>query len=235
MRHGARLVTESTRPRGYTVRMKSLLFAAVLLLVTASLQAQVYRWVDEEGNVQFSDTPPPGDQPAETVDLPKPSTMDSYKPPAATTDTADTDTADGEKPVAYRRFSISSPPDDEALRENAGNVTITVDISPDLQPGHRLNLYLDGNLLDNGGNRSTVQLNNVPRGTHQIRAEILDGSGKVLRRTSSSFHLLRATVGRAPPPAGQPLTYPPVANTPSYPPKPAAPRYPNLPGTPGTP
>jgi hypothetical protein len=207
--------------------MKSLLIAVVLLLCTASLQAQIYRWVDEEGNVQFSDIPPPGNQPpAETVDLPKPSTMDSYRPPAEATDTTDADTAEGEKPVSYRHFSISSPPDDEALRENAGNVTITVDISPDLQPGHRLNLYLDGNLLDNGGTRTTVQLNNVPRGTHQIRAEILDASGKVLRRTSSSFHLLRATVGQAPPPAGQP---------PTYPPQPAAPRYPTLPGTPGTP
>jgi hypothetical protein len=44
----------------------------VLLLIFAFLPAaaqQVYRWVDEEGNVQFTDTPPPDERETERVQI----------------------------------------------------------------------------------------------------------------------------------------------------------------------
>lgn len=38
------------------------LFVAIaVLLATATVAAQVYRWVDKDGKVHFSDTPPPTD------------------------------------------------------------------------------------------------------------------------------------------------------------------------------
>ncbi|HDP88782.1 MAG TPA: DUF4124 domain-containing protein, partial [Thioalkalivibrio sp.] len=173
--------------RGYTAVMNRFLLALLLLTFTATLHAEVYRWVDEEGNVQFSDKPPPGDQPREVIDLPSAPVTQTYKP-SPTPPASDEERQPTEAPVAYRWFTIASPADDEPVRENAGNVTVSVDITPALQPGHRLRLYLDGILLDNGGTRTTVNLTNVSRGTHQIRAEIVDTDGKVLRRTSSTFH-----------------------------------------------
>ncbi|MDQ2069836.1 DUF4124 domain-containing protein [Natronospira bacteriovora] len=47
-------------------RLTVLLLLLVFLPVSAQ---QVYRWVDEEGNVQFSDTPPPDDEEVERVQL----------------------------------------------------------------------------------------------------------------------------------------------------------------------
>jgi glutaredoxin len=43
------------------MRMRLLLSSVILpaVLATAAAQAQPYRWVDEKGRVQFSDTPPP--------------------------------------------------------------------------------------------------------------------------------------------------------------------------------
>ena len=36
------------------------LFTAVaILLATATVAAQVYKWVDKDGKIQYSDTPPP--------------------------------------------------------------------------------------------------------------------------------------------------------------------------------
>ncbi|MCD8523984.1 MAG: DUF4124 domain-containing protein [Saccharospirillaceae bacterium] len=40
----------------------------LLLLNSLAVQADIYRWVDEQGRVQFSDRPPP-QQPSETVEL----------------------------------------------------------------------------------------------------------------------------------------------------------------------
>jgi hypothetical protein len=36
-----------------------LFFALAVLLATATVAAQVYKWVDKDGRVQYSDTPPP--------------------------------------------------------------------------------------------------------------------------------------------------------------------------------
>ena len=33
--------------------------AIAILLATATVAAQVYKWVDKDGQVQFTDTPPP--------------------------------------------------------------------------------------------------------------------------------------------------------------------------------
>ena len=36
-----------------------LFIAIAILLATATVAAQVYKWVDKDGQVQYSDTPPP--------------------------------------------------------------------------------------------------------------------------------------------------------------------------------
>ena len=43
-------------------RLPALVAAALLLPALASAQANVYRWVDKDGKVQYSDTPPPQSQ-----------------------------------------------------------------------------------------------------------------------------------------------------------------------------
>ncbi len=50
----------------------------LLVLITALIHAEIYQWRDEQGNLQFSDSPP-DDKKAETVDL-KP--ISGYSPTA---------------------------------------------------------------------------------------------------------------------------------------------------------
>jgi hypothetical protein len=51
--------------------MKNHILWAIAAMVTAGVAAaDGYRWVDDEGNVVFSQSPPPGDQPAERIQLP---------------------------------------------------------------------------------------------------------------------------------------------------------------------
>ncbi len=47
--------------------MKQLFLAIILSLSSANVPAEMYKWVDEEGNVQYTQTPPPGSASATTV------------------------------------------------------------------------------------------------------------------------------------------------------------------------
>jgi hypothetical protein len=47
--------------------MKQLFLAIILSLSYANVPAEMYKWVDEEGNVQYTQTPPPSSAPATTV------------------------------------------------------------------------------------------------------------------------------------------------------------------------
>ena len=174
-------------------------FSILALASSPALAEQTYRWIDENGNMVFSDQPPPPGVQGEAVDIPPASVVETYKPPQ--TDAAEPATGggtDADKPVRYTSLSIVNPENDAAIRENAGNVSIVVESRPALQPGHRLRLYLDGILLQDS-EKLSADLTNVERGTHTVRAEIVDGSGKVLRKATSQFHLLRHSINQATP------------------------------------
>ena len=47
--------------------MKLSLLLLSLLFVTGSASAEMYKWVDEEGNTHYTQSPPPGDIQAETI------------------------------------------------------------------------------------------------------------------------------------------------------------------------
>ena len=46
-----------------------------LALCLSGAQAEMYKWVDAEGNIQFSNQPPPKDTEAETLELEVPATL----------------------------------------------------------------------------------------------------------------------------------------------------------------
>ena len=97
----------------------------------------------------------------------------------------------------YRTFRVTSPTQDEAIRDNAGNVTIRLSLQPGLRSGDTIDISLDGRRVGSGDS-TTVHLAQVDRGTHTVRATIRDANGQVVARTDGvTFHLLRVAVGRA--------------------------------------
>jgi hypothetical protein len=63
---------------------------AGLLCVSSAQAEKLYQWVDEEGNIQFSDTPHAADTKAKklTFDVPPPPTPESVAPPVEAPATA---------------------------------------------------------------------------------------------------------------------------------------------------
>lgn len=159
--------------------MRYLLLTIIFLTQLAS--AEVYRSVDKDGNVVFSDEASPD---AETVIIPEVQTI----PPPKVGGRYE---APPPKEEFYRELLVTSPAHDSTIRDNTGNISVGVSVDPSLQGGHQLVLYMDGQEVSSGRQLSFT-LNNVDRGTHQLRAVIKDAKGRIVKSSkSSSFHLHR--------------------------------------------
>ncbi|TDI90984.1 MAG: DUF4124 domain-containing protein [Chloroflexi bacterium] len=173
-------------------------FAALLLgaLGTVTASAEIFRTVDEHGNVVFTDIPPPGNQASESVTV-NPVNTFSVPTPAAT---APPPEADVPEVAHYESLTIVAPANDATVRENAGNVTVAVALDPPLRAGDRLVLYMDGDESPVPARGSSFQLENVDRGTHTIGVRVIDGAGRVAAEAPTSrFHLQRVIVPRPTP------------------------------------
>lgn len=168
----------------------------VLLLAATAVNAGVYKWVDENGVVQYGDRPPEG---AERVDLPPSSTYEPRELPAVEKDESG-QAEDEAVIVPYSQVAITQPQDDETVRDNSGNVPLSVELEPPLQQGHRMAVVIDGRTIFDQLTGTQVTLTDVNRGTHSLQVKVLDADGVELAASSAvTFHMHRATVLRPPP------------------------------------
>ncbi len=164
-----------------------LLFSLMLGCFTAS--AGIYKWVDEEGNVHYSDQEEKG---AEPVELPKTVT---FSPP-----TASTQTSSKSAPVegaAYSKMAIVKPEMNETIRNSNGVVAVAIELTPALMPGDSITLYLDGNAVVKGANQTATTLTQVERGSHTLRASVYDKNGAARISSSSIIFHLKIEAGKS--------------------------------------
>ncbi len=167
--------------------------AAASLLLASALPALagVYSYIDTEGNRVFTDRP--SGQAVEEVQL-KPSNSMATQPTPAPRAVL----PPKQQAAAIRyQLQILSPAADEAIRNNAGTVSVTVEAEPALQPGHFYQLLLDGEQFGAPGEQTSFQLSNVDRGTHQLAVAVVDAEERVLQQSESrTFHLLRTSLAQ---------------------------------------
>ncbi|PCH65457.1 MAG: DUF4124 domain-containing protein [Gammaproteobacteria bacterium] len=169
---------------------------ALLLLcgVLVSAHAEVYRWVDKSGTVIYSDQPHPD---AELVDI---QTSPSYTPVAIPEQalSATEDVQDEIEVPAYQ-IKIVSPENDVSIRDNAGTVTISVDVVPelDVDRADQLTVKLDGQTLSEPQSSTSFTLTNIERGTHTAQVSIVDKSSNTLQSSQIvTFHLQRHSLAQ---------------------------------------
>lgn len=155
---------------------------------------KVYKQVNPDGTITYSDKPAAG---AEEVKVP---TVPTYQPPKVPEFTP-YQKPEKPAPFAYDSLKITSPANDETIRENVGDVTVVLSVSPSLRPGHRIEYLLDGASVERS-TQSSYQFKNMDRGSHNLTAQIVDESGNVLNSSSVTVHLQRTSTlqpGRNPP------------------------------------
>jgi len=175
-------------------------FAVVVALsiVASSASAQIYKTVDANGNVVYTDIAPierSGQPPPQEVNV---QPINSYEPPAAPQSSNSSNSAPT-TPSYYAQLEVISPTEDETIRDNAGNVQIEVAISPPLRSDHRLLLVLDGSPTDVEAVNGVFEISNVDRGTHTAGARAVDRLGNVLIESApATFNLMRVSIDSTP-------------------------------------
>lgn len=162
-----------------------LLLLSLTLCFGAFAQEKVYKRVNPDGSVEYSDQPIEG---AEIMNVPKASTFTMPQTPGVASAPANTPE---EASVNYDSLAITQPMNDETIRSNEGKITALARVTPDIAPDHRFRWQMDGEVVQNV-NSPELRLNNVDRGSHNLQAEIVDADGKVIISSDTiTFHLMR--------------------------------------------
>ena len=158
----------------------------MMLSLCIGVDAAVYKIINPDGTVTFSDRPQEG---AEELDVGTVQTIDADVP-AKSREAPETEFP------AYELFEVATPKNDETFRDNGGQVSITLVLQPKLFRDHTISIFMDGKDLGGGGGRTTsVTLSNVDRGSHRVHATVVGKDGEQIVSTAAvTFHLHRASV-----------------------------------------
>ena len=150
-----------------------------LALYSLSAGAQVvYKHVDGDGNVSFTDQPPAD---AIRVEIQTPNSAvapsDSAYPRASRPKPKDE--------AAGYKLAISSPANATIIAKGPGNFPVSASLSPSLRPGHKLQLLLDGEARQPPQTGTRWSLSNVFRGEHRLEVAVLDDKGGEISRSGA--------------------------------------------------
>ncbi|MDA0271703.1 MAG: hypothetical protein O3C68_00415 [Proteobacteria bacterium] len=169
----------------------------LLLALTSSFvwAEEVYREVNDAGVPSFSDQAMPG---AEPVTVRKTSTFTDTTYQQNQLKRQNADSLTPEK-IDYHLL-VTNPPNGSAIRDNAGNLNLTISISPSVQSGHRAELLMDGIKIRDIRGNGDIALTNVDRGTHAFTIRVIDNDGNVVTEgPSNNISILRYSLPRKTP------------------------------------
>ena len=197
-------------------------------LLAPLLSAQtVYRQVDAEGNITFSDQATPG---AEAITIRKAQTI--APPPVGAFKSEPI--VKQKAPAGYDRLAIISPRHDETIVGAAqGNFDVKVDLRPALRAGDSLVLLLNGARVQSS-KTTNFTFSNLQRGAHTLQVAISNAEDKVIQRSATVTLHVKRTANLDPALAPDPGTLSPLnpprpkspAISPTNPPRPVVPKAP---------
>lgn len=149
---------------------------------------KVYVYKDKNGNTVFSDQPLPGAKEVKVNS--KTLTMPS-------TDTAILDqlqATDEIKQIEYQ-LNINQPEEQATIRDNGGVVNVSGQVNPALKFGQKVQLKLDGQIVQKPHSNVIFVLRDINRGEHSIVLELLNAKGKVIASSKPrTFYVFRASL-----------------------------------------
>jgi hypothetical protein len=180
------------------------LVASFLLCAVAlsAGSAEIWRWKDANGVVHYSDQPRPG---AERISVSAPAPS-SVATPAPSGDVQDERAGERSRPQpaeTYTSCIVTAPAHDETF-QGVQSVGVSLSVQPALQPGHRIQLFVNGAAQPDWPATATdYSLPDVVRGSHTLSVRIVDARGRtVCSGPPITFHLRQQSVIRpARPPA----------------------------------
>jgi hypothetical protein len=155
----------------------------LLALVCGQAGAQVYKTVDEDGNVVYTDQAPRDD--SEPMELPPLSVVEAptYEEIARPEADVETDEAKGlslrQLRSRYKGFAIISPENEQSLWNPQGLITLAWQAPHPLQEGMQVRASMDGEQIGLTSDR-VIPITKLERGAHTLEAVLLDARGRTI-------------------------------------------------------
>ena len=157
-----------------------------------SAQAAVYKKVDADGNVSFSDVP---DKSAQVVNVTPITTIPAMSPDLINK-TLSSDSPASAVDMSNYVLTINSPAADQTFNRAEDAFAANVTIKPDLRDGDKLLLLVDGKTSTAKQDKPTIQTGDMDRGSHVFEARVVSARGKTLASKSVNFFVQQASVRR---------------------------------------
>ena len=169
-----------------------ILFAFLLAVTVTPLMAQVYKVVDKDGNVTFTDqAPADGSKPIKLAPISVIEAPTYEKAPEPTAEEgAEKELSLSYTRKIYRDFAIISPQQEESVWKPDGPIPVAWSVRTALQPGMQVTLYLDGKK-----HATTIQpmipLSGLDRGEHTVKAELRDSKNRIVANADTITFFVR--------------------------------------------
>ena len=170
--------------------------AFLLTVIAGPVTAQVYKTVDEDGNVTYTDQPPKeGSKP---IDLPPLSIIEAptYERPAKAADGGAEDEDGKEMSLRdlrrnYRDFAIVSPQQEESIWSPENKITTVAWSTPyQLQPGMTVTVSVDG-MKQTPTSEQIIPVIGLERGEHTVTAELKDAKNRLVATAETVTFFIR--------------------------------------------
>lgn len=145
------------------------LWLGLSLLAAFAVQAAVvYKWVDADGVVHFSDQPSPGAEKIFTSSSSAGTVTTAPRSPSGAQQPQRSVAASG---LGYTEFSITSPVNDQTFFGD-DVIAVHLNLEPSLKPNQSVTWHLNGKQLDTTA--SAFSLPHLDRGAYALAATITD-------------------------------------------------------------
>jgi hypothetical protein len=165
---------------------------ALSLLAALSVQAAViYRWVDSDGIVHYSDQQSPG---AERIVTSAPNTAVAGARAAAAPQGPRKPTNSS---LSYAEFTITSPAPEQTFFGD-DPIGVHLSLSPGLKSGHTIAWHVNGRQLDDQVDAVSFVIPRLDRGTYSVMATITDQQTGEAQSSNSVTFFVRQPSALAP-------------------------------------
>jgi len=171
-------------------RLINLLLSATFITFTA--QADLYKGLNEAGNIVYSD------QPFENAVKFTPQTLSVIDAPKVEKkQLEEVSDKDEVADFKYTDFDIISPKNNQAIW-NEPALIVSLRLKPGLnsEAGHTIWLLMDGKPIVKNHPSLSMQIGRADRGAHQLQAQVRDKNGKIVVRSRAVIVHIKNTVVR---------------------------------------
>ena len=155
--------------------MRKFVLAICCIAAPALTLAAIYKHVDANGNISYSDQPAKGSTKVKLA----PST--TFSQPTLATTPAQNKKAKSTAEL-YKSFAIANVPD-QTTYQNQRFIPVAFSIDPALKEGDTVQLMVNSQLVGEPSTRLSMGLQNLERGTYEIQGVVLNKDKKVIQST----------------------------------------------------